>query len=267
MPVGDCQRAFEEAAEADGLRLGPSRLAWVNQRGHFGLPPEGRDAVAPLDAIFTALGGDRSAQLAKRTTPLPGDFIEARTGTLIEIDESQHFTSFRATSLELYPPDAMLGFDRERYLDLCREHAARSDRYRTRKDAVGFGQGGRQRQRAYHDALRDLAAVACGCPPVIRVAVFDGDGAGVYRRERERIRHLLNDAKRPSVAARDEDLPDLAVAVDELRSLLRSFDRAAPGAMDERFYVQAYNELDLAGRTIIQAFDRERQPPGNDSAE
>lgn len=156
MPVGDCQRAFAAAAEADGVQLGPSRLPWINQRGHFGLPPEGRVARAPLEAIFTALGGDSAAQAAKRTTPLTGDFTETSTGTLIEIDESQHFTSFRALSLRLYPSDVRVSFDRNHYMDLCRELAPRSDRYRASKAAVGFGPGGRQRQRAYHDALRDL---------------------------------------------------------------------------------------------------------------
>jgi len=29
--------------------------------------------------------------------------------------------------------------------------------------------------------------------------------------------------------------------------------------MDTRFYIHAFNELDLAARTIINAFDRERQ--------
>ena len=33
--------------------------------------------------------------------------------------------------------------------------------------------------------------------------------------------------------------------------------------MDARFYIHAYNELDLAGRTIIEAFDRERQASGD----
>lgn len=195
MPVGDCQRAFGAAAEGDGLELGPSRLPWINQRGHLGLPVDCDAAVGTLAAIFAALDGDPTAQSAKRTTPLTGDFIELRTGTLIEVDESQHVTSFRATSLRLYPVETPVGFDRDRYLDLCRELAPRSDRYRASKNATGFGSGGRQRQRAYHDALRDLAAPACGRPPVIRVAVLDDDGAGAYWRERDRIRHLLDAAK------------------------------------------------------------------------
>lgn len=198
MPVGDCQRAFGAAAEADGLDLGASRVAWINQRGHFGLPTNCCEAVATLAAIFVALNGDPVAQAAKRTTPLTGDFVELSTGTMIEIDESQHFTSFRATSLALYPAGAPLGFDHHGYLELCRELAPRSDRYRTSRGATGFGAGGRQRQRAYHDALRDLAAPACGRPPVIRVAVLDGDGAAAFRRERDRIRHLLELCNAPS---------------------------------------------------------------------
>lgn len=258
MPVGDCQRAFGAAAESDGLELGPSRVPWINQRGHFGLPSGCRVAIRTLAAIFAALDGDPEAQSTKRTTPLTGDFVDLRTGTLIEVDESQHFTSFRATTLGLYPAEAPLGFHRDHYLGLCRELAPRSDRYRASKDAAGFGSGGRQRQRAYHDALRDLAAPACGRPPVIRVAVLDGDGAGAYRRDRDRIRHLLEDAKAETGAERDGTVPPLAAAVSELKTLLAEFDRVRPSDMDERFYIHAYNELDLAGRTIIDAFDRER---------
>lgn len=253
MPVGDCQRAFAAAAEADGVQLGPSRLPWINQRGHFGLPPEGRVARAPLEAIFTALGGDSAAQAAKRTTPLTGDFTETSTGTLIEIDESQHFTSFRALSLRLYPSDVRVSFDRNHYMDLCRELAPRSDRYRASKAAVGFGPGGRQRQRAYHDALRDLAAPACGRPPVIRVAVLDNDGAGAYSRERDRIRDLLADGGQQG--APDSDPPDLAASIEELRSLLQAFDDVETEAMSAPFHAHAYNELDIAGRAVIDAFD------------
>lgn len=55
-----------------------------------------------------------------------------------------------------------------------------------------------------------------------------------------------------------DDIPELAAVIDALRSLLRAFDEVEPANMDERFYLHAYNELDLAGRTIIDAFDRAR---------
>ena len=50
--------------------------------------------------------------------------------------------------------------------------------------AKGFGFGGVQRERAYHDALRDLATPAMGHPPLIRIAALDGDGAAAYGRHR-----------------------------------------------------------------------------------
>ena len=52
---------------------------------------------------------------------------------------------------------------------------------------------------------------------------------------------------------------ELAAVIDGLRSLLRAFDEVEPAAMVERFYIHAFNELDVAARTIINAFDRERQ--------
>ena len=58
------------------------------------------------------------------------------------------------------------------------------------------------------------------------------------------------------------DIPELAAAVDELRALLQAFDDARPADMDERFYIHAFIELDLAGRTIIEAFDRDRAARG-----
>lgn len=58
------------------------------------------------------------------------------------------------------------------------------------------------------------------------------------------------------------DIPELATALDELRTLLRAFGEVGLANMDTRFYVHAYNELDLAGRTIIDAFDREQRSTG-----
>lgn len=187
MPVGDCQRAFAAAAAGEGIVLEAARESWLNQRGHLGLPESAARARAALSEIFEALGGSIREQAAKRLTPLPGDFRHAVSGTLIEVDESQHFTSFRLTSLSLYPADVALGFDLDEYRELCREWTPRSDRYRASKSAVGFGEGGRQRQRAYSDALRDLAAPAIGRPPVIRAPAPDRDGESAYQRVRDRL--------------------------------------------------------------------------------
>ena len=78
-------------------------------------------------------------------------------------------------------------FDVGRARALCREWSARTDRLDRGLAAKGFGFGGRQRERAYHDALRDLAVPAMGHPPVLRIAAVDGDGAAAYARHREAL--------------------------------------------------------------------------------
>lgn len=187
MPVGDRERAFAAAAAADDVVLTRARVPWLTQRGHLALPPSADAARLVLADIFTDLGGDPDVQATKRLTPLPGDFVHQPTRTFIEVDEFQHFTSYRLLTLEHYPTGVPMGFELEEYRTLCRQESARSDRYRATKAAVGFGAGGRQRQRAYHDALRDLTAPVMGHPPVIRVPALTGDGGDAYRRVRDRL--------------------------------------------------------------------------------
>jgi hypothetical protein len=179
------------AATSDGIVLATASERWLNQRGHLGLPDKLGSTRRVLEGIFLALGGDLTAQDAKRMTPLPGDFIHRETGTLIEVDESQHFTSFRLLTLDHYPQGAPLGFDLERYRELCQTWSSESDKYFRTKAAIGFGPGGRQRQRAYHDALRDLATPAMGRPPLIRVDAADRNGASAYQRSRDRLHDAL----------------------------------------------------------------------------
>lgn len=170
--------------------LARAREPWLNQRGHLGLPEHLSGVRKVLAEIFSALGGRHEEQATKRLTPLPGDFRHDASGTLIEVDESQHLTSYRLLTLNLYPADAPLGFDMEQYKALCRQWAPRSDRYRAAKAAVGFGPGGRQRQRAYHDALRDLTTPAMRRPAVVRVPAPDRDGVAAYSAVRDALKGL-----------------------------------------------------------------------------
>lgn len=184
---GDCQREFQQAAAGDGIELVGQSVDWLTQRGHLALPPEAAPTAEVLERIYTALGGDLDELAAARPTRLTGDFVHATTGTLIEVDESQHFTTARLTTLELYPSDAPLGYDLEHYKRRCRRLREQADRYFAAKSARGFGVGGRQRQRAYYDALRDLATPAMGYPPLVRVAAPDRNGRGAYRAHRDRL--------------------------------------------------------------------------------
>jgi len=188
---GDCQREFAQAAAEDGIELRPQSFSWLCQRGHLALPEEASSASGVLERIYLALGGDLDVLATARSTPLPGDFVHEPTGTLIEIDESQHFTSARLTTLDLYPGDVPLGFDLDHYKTLCGRWREASDGYYRTKSARGFGVGGRQRQRAYYDALRDIATPAVGHPPVIRIDAPLRDGGAAYHTHRERLVNAL----------------------------------------------------------------------------
>ena len=97
---------------------------WLCEQGHVGLERVAkarRDpalvgpvtaAVERLGAIYARLNGDVSVLHASRENLLlPVELVHEPTGTVIEVDESPHFTSFRLTALELYPADADVGFD------------------------------------------------------------------------------------------------------------------------------------------------------------
>ena len=197
MAPGDVQLAFAQAAAEDGIVLGSQSFDWLCEQGHVGLERVAkvrRDAalVEPVTAVLEQLGviyarlkGDISVLYASRENLLlPVDLVHEATGTVIEVDEVPHFTSFRLAALELYAADVTVGFDLDEYKNLCRAWRSRTDGLARGLPAKGFGFGGVQRERAYHDALRDLATPAMGHPPVVRIPAVDGDGAAAYRRHR-----------------------------------------------------------------------------------
>ncbi|MGZ4603655.1 MAG: hypothetical protein ACXV3S_06055 [Kineosporiaceae bacterium] len=193
----DAQVAFAQAAEQDGIELERQSFDWLCEQGHIGLERVAkarrdpalvapvRAALGVLAAIFARLKGDVSVLHASRENLLlPVDLVHAPTGTVIEVDGPHHFTSFRLTALELYPADVAVGFDIGEHQDLCRAWCSETDGLSRGLASKAFGFGGVQRERAYHDALRDLGVVAMGHPPVVRIAALDGDGAAAYDRHR-----------------------------------------------------------------------------------
>jgi hypothetical protein len=205
MPALDAAPGFAEAAADDGLVLVEQpTFDWFTEAGHLGLEitamerqdPSLREpvtaAVEVLKAIYDRLGGDDVVlRSLRRNFFLTIDLVHEASGTLIELDESKHFTSFRLTALDLYPPDVAVGFDLDEYRELCREWSSKSDNLDRAFAAKGFGFGGRPRERAYRDALMDLGAPAMGLAPVVRVVATDGDGAAAYAREREALQKRL----------------------------------------------------------------------------
>ena len=204
MAPGDVRSAFAQAAAEDGIVLESRSFDWLCEQGHVGLERVAqarRDpalvgpvtaALEALERIYARLGGDLSVLRASRANLLlPVELVHGASGTVIEVDARPHFTSFRLAALDLYPDDVAVGFDLDTYRDLCRAWCSETDGLARGLPAKGFGFGGLQRERAYHDALRDLATPAMGHPPVIRIAAVDDDGTAAYRRQRAALLGLL----------------------------------------------------------------------------
>jgi hypothetical protein len=205
MAPGDVQAAFAEAAAADGIELASGSFDWLCEQGHVGLERVAKarrdpSLVRPVTAALELLGpiharlkGDVSVLYASRENLLlPIDLVHAPSGTVIEVDGPAHFTSFRLAALELYPDDLAIGFDLEEHKRLCRAWCSSTDGIGRGLAAKGFGLGGGQRERAYQDALRDLAVPAMGHPPLVRITALDGDGAAAYRHHRAELKALLH---------------------------------------------------------------------------
>lgn len=169
--------AILEASRVDGLPLAlGGAVPWLTSRGHASDVVREKapvDVVNALADIHARLGGDASLLAMKRAgTPPTPDLIHTPSGCLIEVDEVQHFTSARLLTFDSYPPGSRLGFDIDEYRGLVAQWRSKGDRAYAHKVAVDFPRpGGRQAQRAYNDALRDLLAPTFTTHPVIRIPV------------------------------------------------------------------------------------------------
>jgi hypothetical protein len=194
------EEALAEAAAKDGIELEPQQFAWASEPGHLavsyladqtgdpGIMQRAEIAVPALEQMFTRLKGLMPVLHSCRVNlPYTAVLVHMDTGTLIEVDDVLHFTTQRLTTLGLYPSEVPLGFDMNEYKDLCREHAATSDKWRYGLASKVFGFHGLQSERAYQDAVRDIGAWVMGFPPLIRVPAVDGDGEAAYARAKDAL--------------------------------------------------------------------------------
>lgn len=177
---------FHAAATEAGLQLEANvKLPWLTRHGH--LAPAVREALPPwattaLDDILDALNGDPTALSAKTRGAMTADFLLLPHGIQVEYDEVQHFTTARITTLDLYPAEVPLSFDPAAYRAIVERWRSQGDKGFAHREAAEFpGRGGRQRQRAYFDAFRDLAATHFGNGPVLRIPAPANDYVAAVR--------------------------------------------------------------------------------------
>ena len=90
------------------------------------------------------------------------DFFVPEPGFIVEFDESQHFTKPREIALSRYPHTLTLGFDKNRWKDLC-VNLNNKDNDPPYRDE----------QRAWYDTLRDFAPSILKIKPTIRLYSSD----------------------------------------------------------------------------------------------
>jgi hypothetical protein len=161
-------RFFSVVAELGFALHAKPRFSWLQNTLDL-TDPANKD----LKKVFEALKGDATALTAKRATPLHPDGFLIDYNCLLEFDELQHFTSYRLTTLECYPPAPPLGFDADELRRLCLANCHLAERkgaagYRKPKPEFPF-EGGRHAQRAFFDACRDLLPPQLGLRPTIRI--------------------------------------------------------------------------------------------------
>jgi hypothetical protein len=112
-----------------------------------------------LSAIYRSLQGYRGQPDFVRARTLRAcDFFIPDPGFIVEFDETQHFTLARRLALSLYPRDMKLGFDKARWMALCKRIGARDNHPLYRDE-----------QRAWCDTLRDFAPALLGMRQTLRL--------------------------------------------------------------------------------------------------
>jgi hypothetical protein len=125
------------------------------------------------------------------------DLVLRRRGDpprIVEVDEVQHFSRYRAITLRAYPRGVRVALPKPAWI-------ARSEA-KTRLEGGGFakprpplfpGECGRHRQRAFRDALADIVPLAHGWAPTLRIADFEAESWLHHKRRKRRMRALLTE--------------------------------------------------------------------------
>ena len=175
MPVGEFAREFAAQLASEGICLTADvTVSWLSGKGHHhpGAVSIGEDVRERLSDIYRAVNGLEALLISKRHSRCGVDFqLDERT--FIELDEVQHFSSQRLTTLHYY--NGLPHFvDVPLYQQLCRRFRATADRAWAKPVRNEFAfVGGRTSQRAYLDSVRDLIAPTQGVT-LLRIPAPEG---------------------------------------------------------------------------------------------
>lgn len=112
-----------------------------------------------LANIYSSLKDLRGNDQFVWVTNLPRvDYFVPNPGFIVEFDESQHFTACRKNTLLNYPSALKLGFNKNRWIEICNMTNAKDN------DPLY-----RDEQRAWYDTLRDFLPSVLQLLPTVRL--------------------------------------------------------------------------------------------------
>ncbi len=112
-----------------------------------------------LKKIYETLQNYRGHKNFVKSKTLPNcDFFVSNQRFIVEFDETQHFTEPRGVALKSYPEKLELGFDRKKWIELCKEINSKDNEPLYRDE-----------QRAWYDTLRDFLPTIKDLKPTVRL--------------------------------------------------------------------------------------------------
>jgi hypothetical protein len=212
----------------------------------FGWPTRPRDyAASPLAAelqrIHDVLVAERGhTNFVGRARIPASDFFVRSLALLVELDESQHFTTPRASALAAYPRSVRLGFDRDEWLTHCRVlHVRDSDPHR-------------DETRAWYDTLRDLVPSLHGMAPTVRLragSVAFCEMSPARPEDIEQIRALVAPWRQPE--PQEERAMDWSVVkARHVESAIAAYGDGPPGSRAGRTTFLLSGERRLAAKYV-----------------
>lgn len=160
-----CKRVFIKTLEREfGEVIDQWSSGWPCRIDHvLSLREINNTTVQSIEKIFRALQKYRGHENFVRAKKLPQcDYYIKSLNCLIEIDESQHFTTPRGIALSLYPTRLKPGFDKKEWIKKCQD-LNRHDNHPLDRDE----------KRAWYDTLRDIIPPLFGMAPTIRIFAKD----------------------------------------------------------------------------------------------
>ena len=122
------------------------------------------DINSVLLDIFKDLQEYRNYDCFIRAKKLPHVDFYIKNHFVLEFDESQHFTKPRQITLNKYPDNRSLGFNKDRWMELCGNINKKDNDPKT-----PF----RDEQRAWYDTIRDFVPIFLDFKPTKRIFASD----------------------------------------------------------------------------------------------